>query len=145
MPDQSFRGRIRSRLINGGFGYASPEWPIMASYTVAFAGGRFLLTAPRACKLVRVDYVADINGAGSSVIALNKHVTGQTAAANAALSGTNIVRLVTGDIPADSTVRVPVLKLPLVAANQSFATGAKLAIVTPATWAGCVTCYFVWL
>lgn len=147
MPEQIFRGlRLFSRIDNVTQGRATPEFPVVASYSTApGAVGRFLFTAPRLCKLVRVDYVADVNGAGASVIALRKHVSGQTAAANAAVSSTNIVALVTNDIPADSTVRTPVFNLGLVKANQKFARGDKLAIVTPATWVGNVTAYFVWL
>lgn len=146
MPDQALSLRLKSRLNAALIARATPEFPVIASYSTApGAVGRFLFTAPKPCKLVRVDYVADVNGAGASVIALRKHVAGQTAAANAAVSGANIVALVTGDIPADSTVRVPVLNLGLVAANQVFAAGAKLSIITPATWVGNVTCYFVWL
>ena len=68
-----------------------------------------------------------------------------TAAANAATSGTNIVSLVTAPIPADSTVRTPVMNVSLIAANTVFTAGAKLAIITPATWAGCITLYMIWL
>jgi hypothetical protein len=147
MPIQALKLRLKSILTNGKIYPISPEWMIRQTNAVAFTGGTFPFTAPRPCKLVRVDYVADVNGAGASVIALNKHVAGQTAAANAALSGTNIVRLVTNDIPADSTVRVPVLNRPLVttAGVTVFAAGDKLAMVTPATWVGTVTCWFAWV
>lgn len=148
MPAQAFRQRLFSRINAALVGWASPEFTIPASYSTApGAVGRFLFVAPAPCKLVRVDSVADVNGAGASVIALRKHVAGQTAAANAAVSSTNIVALVASDIPADSTVRVPVLARPLVttAGYTTFAAGDKLAIVTPATWVGNVTCYLIWL
>lgn len=146
MPTQALRLRLKSLLSSNRIYPVSPEFRVPDSYgTAPGAVGKFLFVAPRACKLTRVDYVADVNGAAASVIALRKHVSGQTAAANAATSGTNIVQLVTGDIPADSAVRVPVQNRPLVTANQLFATGDKLAVVYPITWVGTIACYFAWI
>jgi hypothetical protein len=123
---------------------STPEIPVVATYAAApGTGGAFIFTAPRACKVVRVDYVADTNGAGSSKVYLRKHVAGQTAAANAAVSSTNIVDLVSGGIAADSTVRVPTNPtLVTTSGYTTLAEGAKLALVPPANWIGCVV---VWI
>jgi hypothetical protein len=150
MPTQALRLRIKSILSNGKIYPITPEFHLRDANSAApGVAGKFLFVAPRPCKLVRIDYVADTAGAGASVIALRKHVAGQTAAANAATSGTNIVQLVTGDIPADATVRVPVTwpstGKTFVTANQLFATGDKMAMVTPATWIGTLTIWLAWV
>lgn len=148
MPTQALRLRLKSYLANGKIFPAEPLFLLGASYSTApGAVGRFLFVAPRPCKVVRVDYVADVNGAGASVISLRKHVAGQTAAANAAVSSTNIVDLISGGIPADSTVRVPVANIALVTTTGyvNLAAGDKLALVTPATWVGAVTTWLAWI
>jgi hypothetical protein len=145
MPTQALRLRIKSILNNGKIYPVSPEWTIRQTNIATFTGGTFPFVAPRPCKLTRVDYVADVNGAGSSVVSLNKHLSGQTLAASTVSNGTTVLQLVTNNIPADSTVRTPVLNRPLVTANTVFATGDKLAMITPATWLGTVTCWFTWV
>lgn len=139
------RGRNRSRIDPTVVGFQSPERIITLAYGAApGAVGVFAFTAPRACKLTRIDYVADVNGAGASKIFVRKHVAGQVAAANAAVSGANIVDLVTGGIAADSTVRVPTTPA-LVAASTTMAAGDKLAVVFPATWVGAISLWVVLL
>ena len=139
------RGRQRSRISPSVVGFSSPERMIDIIFTAApGAVGAFVFVAPRACKITRVDYVADVNGAGASKVFLRKHVAGQTAAANAATSGSNIVDVVPSGIAADSTVRVPTNPA-LTAANTTMAAGDKLALVTPATWVGSIMIYWVML
>ena len=114
-----------------------------ASPTAPGAVGQWLFTADKPCKIVRITYVADTNGAASSKIYLRKHVAGQVAAANAATSGSNIVDVVSGGIAADSTVRAPTTPT-IDTANDDLVAGDKLALVTPATWVGNVTVYGIW-
>lgn len=136
--------RAKSLFEGGELGPLSPDFVVQVTYPSApGAVGQFIFTAPRACRVVGVRYVADVNGAGASKIFLRKHVAGQTAAANAATSGSDIVDLVTGGIAADSTVRVPTSPA-VAAANADLAAGDKLAIVTPATWVGAVTLLLAW-
>jgi len=142
----NLRTRLKSRLVSGLVGYASPEFPIILDHPVApGATGYWAYTAPRACKLVRVDQVNEIVGAGGTKIFLRKHVAGQTAAPNAATSGTAIVEMITNGLAADATIRVPVANPQLTVANTTLATGDKVAFLPPATWAGLVTLYLVWL
>lgn len=142
----TLRTRLKSRVVSGLVGYASPEFMLDLSYpTAPGAVGDWVWVAPRACKLVRVDMVNEIAGAGASKIFVRKHVAGQTAAANAGTSGTVIVEMVTNGLAADAAVRVPVLNPQLTVANATMAAGDKISLVTPATWAGLVTLYLVWL
>lgn len=142
----ALRARLKSRLVSGLVGYASPEFPIVLDHpTAPGAVGSWAYPVARACKLVRVDQVNEIAGAGASKIFLRRHVAGQTAAANAATSGTVITEIITNGLAADAAVRVPVLNAPFVAANATFAAGDKLALITPLTWAGNITLYLVWL
>lgn len=136
--------RARS-LYEKKLGPLSPDFTVQVSYpTAPGAIGQFVFVAPRPCRVVGLRYVADVNGAGASKVFLRKHVAGQTAAANAATSGANIVDLVTGGIAADSTVRA-VTSPAVVSANANMAAGDKLAIVTPATWVGAVTILLAYL
>ena len=138
------KGRTRSRLSNSIVGFATPETIVPFTPSAApGAVGTWVFPAPRACKLVRISYVADVNGAGASKVFVRKHVAGQTAAASAATSGSNIVDVVSGGIAADSTVRAPVQVTTL--QNNTLAAGDKLAVVTPATWLGSLLLYVVWL
>ena len=142
------RTRLKSRLVSGLIGYGSPEFPVEIKKQVApGATGEFHFVAPRACKLVRIDQVNAIAGAGASKVNLRKHVAGQTAAPNAAVSGANIVELTAAGLPADTAANTPVLNTAVVTTGgaSTFAAGDKLAAVYPATWAGLITCYFVWL
>jgi len=141
----NLRTRLKSRLDKNLIGYASPEHILDLSHPVAPGGAYWAWVAPRACKLVRVDQVNAIAGAGASKVFLRKHLAAQTAAPNAATSGTAIVDLVTNGLAADATVQVPVLNVAVVAANATFAAGDKLALFAPATWAGLVVLYLVWL
>ena len=142
------RTRLKSRLVSGLVGYGSPEFPVEIKKQVApGATGEFQFVAPRACRLVRIDHINSIAGAGSSKVNLRKHLANQTAAPNAAVSGTNIVELTASGLAADATVNVSQLNTAVVttAGYTTFAAGDKLAAVYPATWAGLITCYFVWL
>lgn len=137
--------RAKSLFEQTKLGPLSPDFVVQKTFDAApGAVGTFCFVAPRACRVVGLRYVADINGAGSSKVYLRKHVAGQTAAANAATSGSDIVDLVSGGIAADSTVRA-VTTPTVVSANASLAAGDKLAIVTPATWKGSVTILMSWL
>lgn len=137
--------RAKSLFETTKLGPLSPDFNVQANYSTApGAVGGFIFVAPRACRVVGLRYVSDVNGAGSSKVYLRKHVAGQTAAANAATSGANIVDLVSGGIAADSTARA-VTSPAVVSANANLAAGDKLAIVTPATWVGSVTVLMAWL
>lgn len=128
-----------------GIGPLSPDFVLPFSFSTApGAVGAFVFVAPRRCRVVGIRYVADVNGAGSSKIYLRKHVSGQTAAANAATSGAVIVDMVTGGIAADSTVRVPTTPTVL-GTVANMAAGDKLALVTPATWVGSITLLLAWI
>jgi hypothetical protein len=143
---QILKLRHKSKLTSAEpVGRAEPLFVMgrLCSGTAPGAAGAFVFVAPGACRIARIDYVADTNGAGSSKIYVRKHVSGQTAAANAATSGTDIVDVVSGGIAADSTVRVPTNPT-IDTANDDMVAGDKLAIVTPATWVGCATVYGVW-
>lgn len=137
--------RAKSTVAAGLIGNMDPVFKMgqWSSPVAPGALGQFIFVAPRACRIVRIDYVADTNGAASSKIFLRNHAAGQSAAANAATSGTAIVDVVTGGIAADSTVRVPTSPA-VVTAARDMAALAKLALVTPATWIGVVTVYGVW-
>ena len=136
--------RAKSLFETDQVGVMSPDFTVPVIYEAApGAVGRFVFVAPRACRIVGLRYVADINGAGSSKVYLRKHVAGQTAAANAATSGSNIVDVVSGGIAADSTVRA-VTSPAVDAANADLAAGDKLSVVTPATWLGTVTMLLAW-
>jgi hypothetical protein len=142
----TLRTRLKSRVVSGLVGYASPELVLDLSYpTAPGAIGGWVWTAPRACKLVRVDQVNSILGAGGSKIFVRKHVAGQSAAPAAATSGTAIVDMITNGLAADATINVSVLNPQLTVANTTMATNDKLALITPATWAGLVSLYVVWL
>lgn len=136
--------RAKSLFETDQVGQLAPDFMVTASYAAApGTGGAFIFTAPRACRIVGIRYVADTNGAGSSKVYLRHHVAGQTAAANAATSGSNIVNVVSGGIAADSTVRVPTSPA-VVAGTENMEAGAKLALVAPANWIGCVNVLLVW-
>src|SRR5690606_21676711 len=76
--------RAKSFFEAGRVGPMSPDFVVQVSFAAApGAAGTFVFTAPRACRVVGLRYVANTNGAGSSKIYLRKHVAGQTAAANA--------------------------------------------------------------
>ena len=131
-------------VVDASIGQVAPDHVVHCLHSSApGAAGKFVFVAPRGCRVVGIQYVADTNGAGSSKIYVRKHVAGQTAAANAATSGSNIVDLVSGGIAADSTVRAPTSPT-VVEADASLAAGDKLALVTPATWIGYVGIYLVW-
>src|SRR5215207_5276632 len=94
----ALRLRHKSRLDPDLIGYGSPELIMGRHVSPAAPGavGQFLFVAPRACRITRIDYVADVNGAGASKVFLRNHAAGQTAAANAATSTTVITDVVTG-------------------------------------------------
>lgn len=132
-----------SVIVKGRGGYDEPSVLLPIVFAAApGAVGTFVFVAPRACRIIYGNEVHDVAGAGASVVSLRKHVAGQTAAANAATSGTDIVTVAT-DIAADATVRVP-QTLTITASNASLAAGDKLAVVTPATWKGSLTLWLVY-
>lgn len=137
--------RAKSLFERDSIGPMSPDFTVQASYAAApGTGGAFIFIAPRACRVVGLRYVADTNGAGSSKVYLRRHKAGQTAAANAATSGANIVDVVTGGIAADSTARA-VTSPAVNADNADLAAGDKLALVPPANWIGAVTVLLAWV
>lgn len=128
--------RLKSRIDPSRFGAASPEG-VISYRSVAAPGavGIRLWVAECRCKLVEGIEVHTTAGAGSSKIYLRKHLAAHVAAPDAATATTNIVDLISGGAPADSTVNVA-QDLTLVAADCTFEEGDKLMLVTPATLAG---------
>lgn len=136
------RGKIGTRV-----GAIIPEFfvPYNSNGAAPGAVGQFIFVAPRACRVVAIREVHDVAGAGASKVFLRKHVAGQTAAANAAVATTNIQDVVTSGIAADSTARAPQSPTVVTAASANvMAAGAKLALVTPATWVGHLDLFLVW-
>lgn len=136
------KGRIGNRV-----GAMIPEFlvPYNSNGAAPGAVGQFIFIAPRACRVVAIREVHNTAGAGASVVSLRKHAAGQSAAANAAVSGTDIQDVVTGGIAADAAVRVPQSPTVVTAASANvLAAGAKLSLVTPATWVGHLDIFLVW-
>lgn len=143
MPVAALRLRQKSMLDRSKIYPSTPEIPVVFSNAAApGTGGLFVFIAPRSCKVVKVDYVADTNGAGSSKVYIRKHGAAVAGAANAAVT-TGIVDLISGGIAADSTVRIPTHPtLVTTAGYTTLAEGDKLALIPPASWIGCVV---VWI
>lgn len=142
---QTLRTRAKSRVSSGKVGYVTPDVLVQYHSNGAAPGavGQFIFTAPAKCRIVAMREVHDVAGAAASKIFLRKHVSGQVAAANAAVSGSNIVDLVTGGIAADSTARAP--QTPTVLSTvASLNAGDKLSLVTPITWVGAIDLYLHW-
>jgi hypothetical protein len=137
---QLLRLRGKSPILKGRVGYLYPEVPVLYHSAAApGAVGTRLWRAPAPCKLLLVRITYTTQGAGSSKIFLRKHLAAHVAAPNAAVSGSNIVDLITDGAPADGTVNVvlPAEDTALVDTDGVlFATGDKLMMVTPATLAG---------
>jgi hypothetical protein len=138
--------RAKSGILKGRIARVSPEFAIeFRSVADPGAVGIRLFVAPAPCRIVSGIEVHTTAGAGSSKVYLRRHLAAHVAAPNAAVSTTNIVDLVTGGVPADSTVNIPQAITFLAAAEMGLATGDKLMLVVPATYAGClVQLYAIW-
>jgi len=143
MPIQALRLRQKSMLNRSKIFPSTPEVPVVFSNAAApGTGGLFIFIAPRRSKVTKVDFVSDVDGAGSSKVYIRKHNAAVAGAANAAVT-TGIVDLISGGIAADSTVRIPTHPtLVTTAGYTTMATGDKLALIPPANWIGCVV---VWI
>jgi hypothetical protein len=143
----TLRTRGKSRVASGKVGYISADEriPYSSGGIAGVSTGQLLFVARSKCRVVGITECHSTVGAGSSKVFVRKHVAGQTAAPNAAVSGSNIVDLVTGGIAADSAVNVPQnATVVTTAASVQMNAGDKLVIIPPGTWIGMVDVYVIW-
>jgi hypothetical protein len=147
----TLRVRAKSRAASGKVGYISADERLTYNSNGAAGVTSWLFVAPAKCRVVSVRELHSTPGAGASKVFIRKHKAAQTAAPTAAVSGTNIVDLVTGGVAADSASNVSQISTvvtttgdtPAVAYAQMNA-GDKLAVVCPGAWIGVVDVYVIW-